>query len=460
MNLRTQALRGGMYLAIRQGMSIALGIVGVLFLTKTIGPDQYGLYAAAIGLYSYTQNVSQLGVAVYLVRRKGEESLAVFHQAFTLLLLLGFGGMLIGVIGHPLLQSWVRLDGFGLICQVLFLGIPFSLLRQVATAKLERDLNYKQIAIIEFWNHLFYYVIALPLAFQGFGAWAPVAGWLAQEVQGTILFYAKAKYRPQLCWNPELIKQMLTYSVSYSASVWVWQLRSLINPLIVGPYAGAEAVGYVALAIRFTDNLSFVRRSTFRISIATLARIQNEPARLLKAVSEGSRLQILALAPFLAMLAWIGPWMMPLIFGDNWLPVMEVFPFIALSYLVNATFNLHASTLYVVQRNWEVTVFHIVHIILFAGSALLLIPKYGIIGYGWAELVAIFSYFIIHIYFVKTVGNPDYRIATLWCVAFSLSLFVHQLGYWAVSGVIAIFIWPETHRQIGNYLTLMRKAKA
>jgi len=49
--------------------------------------------------------------------------------------------------------------------------------------------------------------------------------------------------------------------------------------------------------------LSFVKIATGRISIATLARLQGNRERRLKAVSEGMGLQILALGPLLAVVS-------------------------------------------------------------------------------------------------------------------------------------------------------------
>lgn len=49
--------------------------------------------------------------------------------------------------------------------------------------------------------------------------------------------------------------------------------------------------------------LSFGKIATWLISIATLARLQENRKRLLKAVSEGMGLQILALEPLLAVVS-------------------------------------------------------------------------------------------------------------------------------------------------------------
>ena len=456
-SLRTQVLRGGTFLVIRQGLGVIIGLGGVLLLTRAIGPEKYGLYAACLNIFGYVQSLSQLGIEIFVVRREGEEDSQVYHQAFTLLLLLGLGGMLLSLLGLPLLSQWVRLDGFSSVAGVIFLGLPLVLLSQVPLARLERRLDYKRVAVIELGSQLIYYLVALPLAFQGAGVWAPVAGWCTQQIQTVGLLFLISRYRPRLCWNPDLIKQMLSYSVGYSASSWVWQLRNLVNPLVVGRYAGAEAVGYVALAIRLVEVLSFVKGATWRLSIAALGRLQGDPIRLGKAVSEGMSLQILALGPLLVAASWVSPLILPLLFGDHWLPVIQIYPFIALSYLSNAMFNLHSSVLYVLQKNWEVTAFHVAHIILFAGASLLLVPRLSsIVGYGWGEVVALASYAVIHIFVVRNISSPDYRLPMLWWSASAAALFVYQLGWWSALGLVIIAFLPSTYQQIGYYIKSLR----
>lgn len=456
MNLRTQVLRGGTFLVLRQGLGVIIGLGGVLLLTRAIGPQKYGLYAAILNVFAYFQSICQLGIEIFVVRREGEEDPQVYHQAFTLLLVLGLGGMLLSLIGLPLLGQWVRLEGFRSAAQVVFLGLPLVLLSQVPLARLERKLDYKRVALIEMSSQLVYYLVALPLAFQGAGVWSPIAGWWTQQVLTIGLLYSNASYRPRFYWNLDLVKQMLGYSVGYSASTWVWQLRNLVNPLIVGRYAGAEAVGYVALAIRIVEVLSFVKNATWRLSIAALAHLQGDPTRLGKAVSEGMSLQILALGPLLVGVSWVSPWIIPLLFNAHWLPVVQIYPFIALSYLSNAMFNLHSSVLYVLRRNWEVTAFHVTHIALFAGAALLLIPRWGLVGYGWAEVVALASYVVIHVFIVQNISSPDYRLSVLWWVALAAALFVHQLGWWTALGLIVVALLPGTHKQIKHFIKSIR----
>lgn len=450
--LRTLIFRGGAYLAIRQALGVLIGVAGPIFLLREIGPNNYGLYAAALSILTYIQLLSQWGVEVYLMRHpESEDCPEVYHSAFTLLIGLSILGTLAGLCSLPYLNHWMRLRGFVSPAWVMLLTLPFLTLRQVPLAMLERKLDYKHIAIVELCGQICFYLFALPLAFRDRSVWAPVAGWYAQQFLLMALFFVLARYRPALHFDLQMARRILSYGLGYSSAVWVWQIRTLINPLVVGRYVGSDAVGFVALAIRVVETLSFARSAAWRISIAALARLQEDTQRLLRAIGEGMRLQTLAIGPPLVLFAVAGPTILAHLFGRRWAPAMVVYPFIALSSLSNAAFTLQASTLYVIRKNWAVAAFGLVHLGLFGGSALLLVPHLGMIGYGWAEVVALPSYFLLHRAVAKRIGKPDYLIVAVWWLAFGIAMFEPFAGWPLLTGLLLILVWPRSIRQIWGY---------
>ena len=131
----------------------------------------------------------------------------------------------------------------------------------------------------------------------------------------------------------------------------------------------------------------------------------------------------MVVGPLLGGFGLVAPWIVPLLFGPEWLPMVEVYSFIALSYLSGAAFSLQSSALFVLRRIWKVAVVSLVHLVLFAGSALLLVPHLGIRGYGWAEVVALPSYILLLIWFQVYIGRPRYTQAGVWFTAWAIPLF-------------------------------------
>lgn len=446
---------------VRQGVGIFLSLLGVLVITRLVGPTEYGYYAAASGLVVFLCSVGTWGLNVYLLRKSSDPEVVEYDQAFTLF--AGIGGILslALLIGHSLVAVWLKQPQVSPLLATLALGLPLNLLTCLPITRLERNLDFKQIAFNELASQLIYYVPALPLAIAGGGAWAPTVGWLVQQIVLLGLSARSARFLPRFHWDPELIRTMVGYGLSYSSSTWVWQLRTLVNPLIVGRFAGAEAVGYVALAIRLVEVLSFARTATWRIALAALARLAEDPVRLRRAVEEGMRLQLIAVGLPLGLFAVCGV-VVPLVFGDRWTPVLWIFPFIAISYLSNALFNLHSSVLYLFQENLHVTWFHALHVALFALSAAVLVPWVGMVGYGWAEMAALASYFLVHRFATERIGRIDYGPPLVW---YGVGLGMIVLGSvdstWHYLALLLPFfpLAIRTQREsLGGYYELLRNS--
>lgn len=457
--LRGKVFEGGAMLMARQLVSVGLSLIGLLVITRIIGPAAYGPYVAALGICMYAQNVGQAGIGVWLVRTPEIPSDRTYHIASTVLLVSA--ALLFVVIegGMGLITTWIPMPGLGRLLSVLMLAVVLQTLSVTAGAKLERALDFRNVAMIETAGQVLYYATAVPLVFLGLGVWSLVTGYILQQLVMCIAFHVAARYRPRLAWHGPTVRSMLAYTFGYAASDWLWQLRGLVNPVIAGHFLPAEAVGQIGLAIRMLELLSFTKTVAYRLSVAVLAKVQDQPAKLVLAATDGMRLQTLALGPVLIGFSWFGGFLLSLVFGKRWEPVMTVYPFLALSYLTNAQFNMHSSILYVLRRNWQVSWFHVVHIALFAGAAWVLVARFGLIGYGYAEAVALLSYPVIHRSVARVVGSPDYGLSALWWAALAVGLFWRDLGLWAVAVPIAAILSPPSLRHLRTYYDSIRRGR-
>jgi O-antigen/teichoic acid export membrane protein len=201
-SLRTKALKGGAFLTARHGAMVVLSLVGALFLTRVVGPANYGLYSSAAGIFGYLLTIGKMGVNIYLIRERRDAPRELFHLAFWwllgfgLLLAIGVGGLM-AVLGH----YWVRTEGFIPVMLSLTALLPLALVSAVPLALLERELDYRKTTVVEVGSQVSYYLAAIPLAWSGFGVWAMVAGfWLSQVISAAGLF-AASRYRPRRYWN-------------------------------------------------------------------------------------------------------------------------------------------------------------------------------------------------------------------------------------------------------------------
>jgi O-antigen/teichoic acid export membrane protein len=459
-DLRQQVLRGTFYLVGRQALALVVSLLGVAILVRQIGPTNYGLYTGAASIAFVLGSIGTFGLDVYLVRRERAVTKADLDQAVTL---LAISALIVTVatitLAAPVL-GLLNLPRFEEPLRVIALSLPFTLLEAPMMASLERALDYRKVAIIEMVQQFVYYGVALTLAFLNAGFWSPVAGLMASQAWLFVATYTVQRYRPAFAWDRSLVRDMLGYGSSYSASSWLWQLRGLVNPLVVGHFLGAAAVGFVGLAARLVEVTAFVRNAAWRLSIAAFGRVQSDLTRFRRVVGEAMALQTLAVAPLLAALGSAGPWLLPAVFGHKWEPVVRVFPYIALGMIFQSVFSMETSVLYVVGRGRSVLPVHALHLTLFAGGAALCVWRFGVVGFGYGELIALAAYVLLDRK-VRELFPVSYRDALPWVLGFTPPLFALYVPPLAVPllwlPLVAIAVRRRQREQIRGYVSYLRK---
>lgn len=421
------------YLGLRYGVGILVGFVNMFVLTWWIGPHAYGLFVTAIGLSSFLANLTRAGADTYLVRRETAPEIRVYHVASTLILGCSLLLTAAGLAGIPLLVAWYRSHEFVMPYAVTLMTVPLAGLAGPPIAKLERELNFRTAAGIELSGQVLALLVSVALAWRRCGVWAPVAGVIAWQSWVAIAAWRASKLVPRLAFDRHEARAMLSFGLGYTLSQRAWQLRSLVNPLLVGRLAGPESVAFVALAVRIAESLGFVRVAAGRLAVAGLSRLRSEPVRLRTALQNALEFQVVLLGPLLFLFAIAGPHLVPALFGQRWTPSLQVYPWIAAAVLVNSVFNLQSSALFVLGEQWAVLRAYVVHVALFGAGALLLVTHFGIAGYGWADLLACGAYVLLH-WRLSGYVQLSYTRLTVWCLAFGLALFASMFaGRWAWS---------------------------
>ena len=327
--LRSLALRGSLYMAVRQGLALAIGVVGVVALTRQIGPSAYGQYVGALTIVAFLTSVARFGIETYLVRCPVAPDSRVYGTAWTLLLASAVGVTALGLVTASFVIGALVGDPFVRPFEALILALPLSLLLAPSLASLEREMKYKRVAFVELLNPLVFYGIAVPWAIESPSVWAPVAGYLLAQTSSFIATVVVSNAPIGLAWSRDDAREMVRFGAPLTLATAFSDGRLLINPIVVGGMLGPVAVGQVGLALRIADMLRFISRAGDRVSLAALSRLVGERDRLSRALSEGMLLQIIAVAPFFAGFALVSGWLIPALLGAEWDETVMVFPLIA-----------------------------------------------------------------------------------------------------------------------------------
>lgn len=441
-----------------------LSLIGSLLITRIIGPENYGLFTAASGIWGYLQSLASVSIIAYLVREPSQDYIKRFHLAFWWLLGTGIGGSVIAS-SAVFVASAVsgRQDDFARIAIALFIWLPTALMSAVPQALLERNLNYRALAAVQITAQVSTYLIAIPLAQLGFGAWALVWGfWLSQAVQ-VVGYFVVARYRPRWYWNRADWKQMMHYSVSQSLSVWLYNLRDLAPSLILFPLAGERAMGYYSLASRLVSMLGFLYSTAGRIAFAAFARIQEDKVRFTQAIQEAIEYLVVLLGVVFGVFAAVVGWLATVMLGPKWDSslIQQLCIVMASRVLLSSVFGVQTQALYVIGQNWlrfKATLAYVISLMVISAVLIWAAPV------SLAPLMLIIADHVAHVpaywydlYGIRRyIGRIDYRLITLWLTAAHAALFAPLVSYWLYAAAVGILMHPLSVRRLVGFFQSLR----
>lgn len=458
-NLRHAATKGGAVFAVRQAASLVVGLGGTILLTKLLGPAGYGRFAAALSIYTYAFTVAPLGLNSWLMRRHDAHDDATAYATTRSLLLLSSVVVALFVAAlTPLLESWLGNAGVRWLTVAMLGALPLQMMNLLPLAVLERGLRYRDVAISEMQGLLLFYGVAVFLAWKGNGPASIVIAWWVQVIWIGLRVHLAAGIGFGFGWSAGIARESLRFGLGLASSVWTWQLRDLVNPLIVGRATGMEGVAVVALAVRLVESASFVKVAVARLSLPALSRLQHDRERLALAVRDGMRVQLLFVGFALLALALLGPLLVPWIFGPQWSAVPALLPLIGAATLTQAAFNLHSAALYALGRSADVWRFHVVYLVILVAASSKLVPLLGVNGYAFAELLAIPAYAAVFLSFKRAVPSAEQGTELAMVLGMVVALVASAFSPWAALVSLLPAALPSVRAAVAASYRSLREA--
>lgn len=411
-------LTGGLYLTLRQLFSAFISMISILIIARILGPENYGIVAVSMGIFYFAIWTSKLGLYIYLIR---QPDLPKDSAEQVLAFCMTVGIFVCGALwlGAPALGWWIGRSEITDVVRWLTVPIALEIVARISIAMLERELRFAEVGMIETLAQASNYMLAVPLVLMQWSYWGAIAGLVMQFL--VLLLLARRAYSIPFRWRWRwsFLKPALQYGLTYSFSDWILTFRALTVPLVVSRLGGVETAGFVNIAIRLVEQLGMLRIVIRRMSISVMAKLMDNAEATRKAISQGMMYQAFLIGPICAAFACLAPWIIPLLFGEQWLPSFKVFPLIAIAALISAIFDLHAAALYATGHNRDVARQNLTYITLLWLGCFLFLPSLNLWGYGAAELLTIPSFFMIHNTLSKLFGTPNYSNA-FWVIVASL----------------------------------------
>jgi O-antigen/teichoic acid export membrane protein len=232
--------------------SKAVTLVGISLLARILAPGEFGLLAFAMAYMTYAESIGDLGSGMALIYwpDRREEAAQI---TFVINLAAGIFWCLITLALAPFVANFFHAPQGIPIVRVLAVSFIIKFLGTTHDALAQKDLRFRARAIPEFGLAAIKAVVAIVLAYFGFGAWSLVWGHIAGLTVSTVSLWIIVPWRPTFTFPGDLLKPMLGYGRGIIIVNIINAVTSDADLTVVGRYLGVTALGLYQMASKIPE---------------------------------------------------------------------------------------------------------------------------------------------------------------------------------------------------------------
>ncbi len=312
---------------LRHAASVPLRLLANILLARQLAPADFGIYAIAAVFVSTATLFTDFGLTAALIQKRDPPTPIELRTTFTVrfLLALGLALLLLGA-SAPLAIVFRLSESSRHILPWFALVLPIGALGSISMALLERALAYPRLAQIEVAAILIFHLVAIALAYNGFGVWSFVGAALAGESARAAFLLASARWPLGFALDRFALRASIRFGAPFQLGTWTSLLRDHIAPLLAGPLFGPRAVGFLnwAHGVAYHVSQAFTE-ALGRVSFPSLSRVQEDREAFGRMLEKMLRALTLLTTPLLAVAAGLIPWIVTFLYTEKWAPAIPAF---------------------------------------------------------------------------------------------------------------------------------------
>jgi O-antigen/teichoic acid export membrane protein len=376
--------RGAIWTGIASASISLLRLAILAILARLLAPADFGLLTAATFFVDLSNIIHELGFSAAIIQKQKMED-EYLSTAFWTSQGMGVALCLLLTAISPLVAWFYRNPPVRTVLMVLslsFVIMPLGLLQKVL---LQKQLDFRRVAVAEVGAVLAMGGISIGMAWQGLGVWSLVWGSIGQKATEVVLLWVLHPWHPSRIWNRVAFKELFGFGVNVVGERIANYLNANLDYPLVGRLLGEAALGYYSFAFQLMQ-LPLTRISILvsRVTFPAFSLVQDEQERLQRGYLTTVRYISLLTFPLLAGLFWTAPELMGLIGGGSkWYPAILPLRIMCPAGMIKSVVSTVGSILKAKGRpdigfKWNVATLAVTVVVLLIGA------RFGIVGVAWA----------------------------------------------------------------------------
>lgn len=286
--IKQRSIKGIFALTSRTFIIQIIAFAANFILTIFLSPAVFGVFfvvSAAIAFLSY---FSDIGLAAALIQKKDSITEEDLKTTFTIQQGLVIGIVILALILSVNIGKFYNFGSDGvLLFQALAISFFLSSLKTIPSIILERNLSFEKLVIPQIVETIFFNVVVVALAINGFGIASFTYAVLARGVSGLITMYIISPWRIRLGFSKASASKLLSFGVPFQLNSLLALIKDDLFIAYLGKVLPIAQVGYIGFAQKWAFTpLRLIMDNVIRITFPSFSRLQDEKDVLKKGIEK------------------------------------------------------------------------------------------------------------------------------------------------------------------------------
>ncbi len=247
-----------------------------------------GLFAAVSEIVAILGYFSDVGLAAALIQKKKKPNLRDVRTTFTIQQILVVSLLLVLLSISPFVPQIQNLEPAGKhLLYALMIGFFTSSLKTIPSVLLERSLRFDILSVIDLVEITAFNLIAVVLAWRGWGTESYVWAVLARSILGLAVTYILKPWPIGFAFSKKSIKKLFKFGVPYQLNSLLATVKDRLSNVFMWGIVGSAGIGITSWAQKWSQfPLRFLMDAVMRVTFPGFSRLQKSKEHLKLAIEK------------------------------------------------------------------------------------------------------------------------------------------------------------------------------
>jgi len=300
--------------------SFVFGIV----LARLLTPEDFGLIAMTLAIIGVAGLLSNFGMGAALIQLKDINS-SHYNSVFWINTGVGLALTVFVYLFSKTVANFYGLPDLEEITQTLSICFAINAMALVPRQKLTKQMEFRALAITDFFSMSISAIIAIFCAMHDYGYWSLVILQIVRAFVNLVFATIFAKWLPSIEFSIKATRQLFNFSFNVFLVSLVQYAGGRADKLIVGKFLGAEPTGiYDKAGALIMAPIQSISHAVGSVLFPAFSQIQDDKKKIASIFIRAISVVSLITFPMMMGLLIIADNLVSVILGSQWLEVIPI----------------------------------------------------------------------------------------------------------------------------------------